>query len=267
MYRIPHAKKPKIYNCLLLSALLSILLLSGQLQAEIPVDSDPQVASLADSDTAGLQQLAIDESEPAAESGDLAPSVDEQYQGSEIALKVLKKLSDKGLVEQDSIDISLDTHGFDHSGHFHSSGFEDDFDETIIIPVLAILLIFGSPLLIVAIVVIQSYRKRKLLHNSIDKLIDKGMDIPPELFDSMQNKPKNPVGYLKKGVLLTAVGIGVFIWLAALAGSDVATVGLIPLLIGIGYIVLYKVDRRKAEATAPTIGGPASANHPPLIEN
>ncbi len=256
------ADKPalKIINSPITLVLLMTIAFCGQLQAdnhedaqtpqvEISVSDDEKVSVITAKEPEQPDTPAISEKE---DSGlDLTISLDGE--DNEIARKVLKRLTEKGLIDpEDIIDVDPnefiidgDKKGFDHSGHDHGP----DFDETIIIPILAIILIFGSPLFIVALIGFQNYRKRKLLHDNVNKLIEKGMDIPPEIFDYFEGKQKKPTNHLKKGIMQAAIGIAVIIWLAAVAGGDVATIGLIPLFIGIANIVIYKLDTPKAEST------------------
>lgn len=109
--------------------------------------------------------------------------------------------------------------------------------------VLAILLIFGGPVLIVAIVSYNNRRKRQMVHETIDRVIAQGKDVPVELLDAL-DKPRNGKTALARGSVNIAIGVALGAMLFALAGPDVATIGLIPLCIGLAQLLVWKLENR-----------------------
>lgn len=109
--------------------------------------------------------------------------------------------------------------------------------------VLAILLIFGGPVLIVAIVSHNNRRKRQMVHETIDRVIAQGKDVPVELLDAL-DKPRNGKSPLARGSVNIAIGVALGAMLFALAGPDVATIGLIPLCIGLAQLLVWKLENR-----------------------
>ena len=91
---------------------------------------------------------------------------------------------------------------------------------------------------IVWLIVAAKMARRKLTHETIRLMIEKGQPIPPELFLD----PKKPHNDLRTGVVLIAVGIGIMAFYHASHIDNVSTLGLIPLLMGIGYIVVWKIQ-------------------------
>lgn len=110
-------------------------------------------------------------------------------------------------------------------------------------PVLSILLIFGGPVLIVAIVSYNNRRKRQMVHETIDRVIAQGKDVPVELLDAL-DKPRNGKTALARGSVNIAIGVALGAMLFALAGPDVATIGLIPLCIGLAQLLVWKLENR-----------------------
>ena len=82
-------------------------------------------------------------------------------------------------------------------------------------------------------------RQRRLTHETIRLMIEKGQPVPPELFlDPKIAKPRND---LRRGVLLIAAGFGIVVFF--LAHHDRAwSLGVIPLLVGVGYIIVWKIQ-------------------------
>ncbi len=125
------------------------------------------------------------------------------------------------------------------SGRAPASAGEEHFDEALLIPIFGIIFTFGTPMVIVWLVLANGARRRRLLHETIDKCIAAGQPIPPELF--VETKPKNAANNLRhKGLIMTFLGFALAITLSALVGTDVASVALIPFFIGLAYLVSWK---------------------------
>jgi hypothetical protein len=76
----------------------------------------------------------------------------------------------------------------------------------------------------------------------IRNLIEKGQEIPKELMASSSKPGRSD---LHKGVILIALGTGVIIVLRSLEiGNNYWTIGLIPMLLGIGYLISFKFVNR-----------------------
>lgn len=167
---------------------------------------------------------------------DLEIRVDESE--DEVAAKVLRKLTEKGII--DSKDVIFEKSA---PSPKKSSREREGFNENILVPIVAVIVIFGMPVFIVALVGWQNYRKQKLFHDSVNRLIERGMDIPPALYEQFDGKTKSDSN-LNKGVRQVALGLGLMIFLAAVSGEDVATLGVIPLLLGVANLLIYKLDTR-----------------------
>lgn len=113
-----------------------------------------------------------------------------------------------------------------------------------LIGVIAILAVFGTPILIVWLVTRNSYRKKQLVMENINRMVSEGRDIPPELLDAMEGE--RATNAKDRGFTLMAVGAAIFIWLTAAAGIGAGSLGLIPLFIGVARYVNWKLDHQQA---------------------
>lgn len=113
-----------------------------------------------------------------------------------------------------------------------------------LIGIVAILAVFGTPILIVWLVTRNSYRKKQLVMENINRMVSEGRDIPPELLDALDGQ--NTVTTKDRGITLIAIGAAIFIWLSASAGVGVGSLGLIPLFIGIARYINWKHDQQQA---------------------
>jgi len=117
-----------------------------------------------------------------------------------------------------------------------------------IIAIVAIMFSLGSPILIIGIILYYKHRKRRQHNALIEKLLDSGQEIPTEILASgdLADSSSNT---LSRGIKLTAIGLGLYIFLGSLIGWDIATVALIPLFIGIARIVIWKLSDKTSSST------------------
>jgi len=87
-------------------------------------------------------------------------------------------------------------------------------------------------------------QKAKARQQIIAKLIEKDREIPEELLDnSKTKKQKNKRSDLHKGIVITAFGLSISIVIFVLQiQNNFWTIGLIPVFIGIGYIISFKLN-------------------------
>jgi hypothetical protein len=113
-----------------------------------------------------------------------------------------------------------------------------------IIALLVVILVFGTPVIIVIAILVHKARRTQRIHDTVVKLAEKGLPIPPDLFvDRASDDGKSS---LHKGVILVAVGIGLTIFFLSIPDSRGPWgVGMIPLLIGIGYLIVWKLEGKK----------------------
>ena|SRR5438132_4012360 len=113
-----------------------------------------------------------------------------------------------------------------------------------IVALLAVILVFGTPIIIVIAILIHKARRTRALHDTVVRLAEKGLPIPPDLFI---DKPSEDMrSSLHKGVVLIAVGLGLVIFFLTIPDRHAPWgVGMIPLLIGVGYLIVWWLESRK----------------------
>jgi hypothetical protein len=91
--------------------------------------------------------------------------------------------------------------------------------------------------------VYRIYRQRS---ETLRAMVEKGVPIPPEL---IAPKPR-PGADIRRGLVLSGLGLGLGAFLFAVADTHgLWTVGLVPLLMGVGYLVAARLTKN-LEATA-----------------
>ena len=105
---------------------------------------------------------------------------------------------------------------------------------------LIVAIVFGMPVAIVAVVLVYRHRKNTMLHRTLAAMIDKGVPIPPELLQP--DKPRK--SDLRRGITLIATGAGLIAFFA-FKEREAVGIGFIPLLIGVGYLIAWKLEQKK----------------------
>lgn len=110
-----------------------------------------------------------------------------------------------------------------------------------LIGLAAVLLIFGSPFLIVMAVLRHRYSRQRMMADLALKLADKGQPVPPELFADAPAVKSD----LRRGIIWASVGLGIAVFGAFDGDNDVIGIGFIPVMIGIGFAVAAWLDNRQ----------------------
>jgi uncharacterized protein DUF6249 len=117
----------------------------------------------------------------------------------------------------------------------------------IVIPIVAITLltVFGAPVLIVALIMYFSFSRSRAMHRTVRMMVEKGQPVP----EALLNPPPalRQRSDLRRGVVLTMIGIGLMAFFGAVNDWEGGswTLGLIPFLIGAGYLLVWKLDTKK----------------------
>lgn len=137
---------------------------------------------------------------------------------------------------------------------FDGNNGHHDSDEVpwIVIPI--VLIVFATPVLIVATILYFSFSSRRAMHKTVRMLVEKGQPVP----EALLNPP--PVirqrSDLRRGVVLLMIGTGLMIFFGAINDWEggVWSLGIIPFLIGLGYLLVWRLDvRREPETSSPKV--------------
>ena len=113
-----------------------------------------------------------------------------------------------------------------------------------VIALMSVILAFSTPIIIVIAILVHRSQRTKRIHETVVKLAEKGLPIPPDLF--IDKPPSDTRSPLSKGVVLIAVGLGLTIFFLTIPDRHAPWgVGMIPLLIGIGYLIVWRLEYRK----------------------
>jgi hypothetical protein len=122
------------------------------------------------------------------------------------------------------------------------------FNESFLIPGI----VFGSMTLVSFFMLYFSYRKRRDMLDTVRTAIQSGQTLPASFLEALDSKAKpSPDSDLRKAVLLIALGLSGMTVLATVAGEEAGrawSIGLVPTLLGIGYLFLWKQSQKRQKA-------------------
>ncbi|MEI7502856.1 MAG: DUF6249 domain-containing protein [Paludibacter sp.] len=90
----------------------------------------------------------------------------------------------------------------------------------------------------------ESQRKYDLYMKSLEM----GQTVPEHFFD--EPRKANAASNLKRGILWLVVGIALTISFLVINKSDALILGIVPTFVGIGYLLVHKLDKPKTDPTA-----------------
>lgn len=156
--------------------------------------------------------------------------------------------------DADSTDIDADSSSVSHgSASFSINTDDDDFPfydfenavSGLLIPIIAIISVFGSPVLILFIVFFFRYKNRKARYRLAEQALATGQPLPADFI--RENKPADPCS---QGIKNTFTGIGLFVFLWAITGEfGIGTIGLLVAFMGIGQWIIGYKQKQNPEAS------------------
>lgn len=169
----------------------------------------------------------------ASAAGDLADKIHK---------RIDRKLKQKGVhfTIGDDDDATSTTNG-------HGSSHKDIPDEVIPLVGIIFLTIFGAPVLIVAVILYFGFSKNRMMHKTVRMMVEKGQPVPEALLNPPPAVRKR--SDMRRGVVLAMVGLGLMLFLGAVNDWENGSwaVGIIPLLIGVGYLLVWKLEGKSPE--------------------
>ena len=228
---IKHCMKKLFLLCICLLGLYGTLF--PQAPTETPIAS-PAVPTAATAATAATSLAAP------ASTATAAPGATSSSASSDLADKIHRKLERK-LGHKHGIIIDTDDKDNGHVG-----GGNDIPGEIIPLVGIVFLSIFGAPVLIVILIGMFALLVSRSRQRTIRMLVEKGQPVPAELLAPAARSVRQRSD-VRRGVVWTMVGLGLMVWLAAVNDWEGGawSFGLIPFLIGLGYLIVWKLENKK----------------------
>lgn len=146
------------------------------------------------------------------------------------------------------LDKFLDGFGNNNDGHAFLGGM------ALMIPILAVLLIFGGPLLLVILLAVMHFRSRnrqaELQHASIARVVESGQPVPEDI---LRQSLQGTVHQGARGLRNIGLGLGLLAFLWMVFGPRAGAIGFLFIGIGLSQVAIWKfVDSRPSGANSFT---------------
>ena len=123
----------------------------------------------------------------------------------------------------------------------------------LLIPIFGIVGVFGMPVFIILIVFYFDKRNKEQFHSTLQKLIESGQELSPELLQSIPGykKGNGKRNDIRTGTITTAVGIGIVLFGQAkqfqvgVSEAPLVGIGLLVLSIGLGILAYGIYNKHK----------------------
>jgi hypothetical protein len=181
----------------------------------------------------------------------VSPAVSPTVQ-SDLADKIERRIDQK--LKQKGLHFSIGDGDEADSPMVHSG--EEIPGEVIPIVATIFMTVFGAPVLIVAVIMYFTFSRNRMMHKTIRMMVEKGQPVPAALL-----APPAPAqrqrSDMRRGIVLVMVGLGIMLFLGAVNDWEGGAwaLGIIPFLIGAGYLLVWKLDAGQK---------PGPDNPPPL---
>ena len=143
----------------------------------------------------------------------------------------------------------------DRGERIHVRNSDDGDSALMAIPIVGIIFstLFGAPVMIVAVILFFSYWKQRNLHRTVRMMVEKGQTVPEGLFAAPPRAIRQRSD-MRRGVVLVMVGLGIMVFFAAVNDWEGGAwaLGIIPFLIGCGYLLVWKLEGNKRGTDNPT---------------
>jgi hypothetical protein len=120
------------------------------------------------------------------------------------------------------------------------------------VPLMALLI----PIIAIIMSGLVRIKRNRYLHETIRLMTEKGLPIPPELISAVvgdsrqQPKTWSPTAQLRSGIINIAIGLGLMLLFQEMHPEEnwLWAVGMIPFMIGVGFLLIWWIESRKKSA-------------------
>ncbi|MEJ2603678.1 MAG: DUF6249 domain-containing protein [Gammaproteobacteria bacterium] len=122
----------------------------------------------------------------------------------------------------------------------------NEFDSDILVPIV----LFISIAVVYGLALMYRARHRAQIQETVRQAIDKGQELTPELLEQLGQTGGGQHSDLRRGVIAVSLGLGIALFGLVLGEADavrpLVAIGMVPLLIGIAYLGLWRYSSREA---------------------
>lgn len=111
---------------------------------------------------------------------------------------------------------------------------------TSLVAISGVLFGVGGPLVLVGMILWYKAKRTRMIHETALKMAERGQPVPPELFAGADDAAMD----LRRGMVLVGLGLALSAFMFEIGKPW--SIGLIPLFMGLGFLVVWKMESGKA---------------------
>jgi hypothetical protein len=112
-----------------------------------------------------------------------------------------------------------------------------------LVAIVGMLVSFGLPILLVALILHYKHRRTRLTHETIAQLAERGLPVPPQLLDPPRRRQD---ASLRAGLILVGLGIGLGLFFYEVKAPW--SIGFVPGLMGVAMLIGWAIEKRSDKA-------------------
>lgn len=109
-----------------------------------------------------------------------------------------------------------------------------------LIGLAAVILGIGGPILVIYLFLLFANKRLALKTETLIKIVEHGATVDPDMLRVL-SEPSGPAADLRKGLIWLAIGIPAVLGLMMLPEGPPWVLGLIPVFIGLAYLIMMKL--------------------------
>lgn len=161
------------------------------------------------------------------------------------AIAFVESIYDDTVMTTASIAENPDESQTADADHYNYLREQSQQTETIIIVLIAMVTPFLSIIIIVFLALLFSNKKRRLRYHTMELAITNGKDLPASFYENFDNSSTKSM--LHSALVWIAWGVGITLFLMVVGNLVWATIGVIPLLVGVAKLITHIIENRQKQ--------------------
>ncbi len=120
------------------------------------------------------------------------------------------------------------------------------------IAIAGIVFTLGGPVLVIYLFLSYGHRRTVKKLDTLVRMVEQGATVDPEAL-SLLSEPGGAAADLRRGLIWLAIGVPLTLAVAVNEGLATAVYALIPVFIGVAYLVLVKVGTNKLDESGTAV--------------
>ncbi len=170
-------------------------------------------------------------------------STDKKQHIKDAATALVESIYDDTIITTSSASEIVNESEATNAEHYRYLREQSETTENIMIVLIGTTVPFLSLIIIVFLVLYFVNKKRKLRYHTIELAITNGKNLPDSFYENLDNSSTKSL--LQSALVWIAWGVGIILFMLCVSNIDWASMGIIPLLVGVAKLITHIVEERQ----------------------